>query len=90
MRESRFLEDKIDAQEQYSRRCSVRIGGNKEKEWEDMVEVASQILSSINNINVEKKDINRARRIGPKKSEITVTTKDRLLSSLSITLLRHW
>lgn len=56
------LEAKLDDQEQYSRRTSVRISGIKETPNEDVREEATRIFSTLG-LNPS---INRIHRVGPK------------------------
>ena len=62
------INDKLDEQEQYSRRTSLRVINNwKEDKSED---TDDKILDLVNNnleLNIKKEDIDRSHRVGPRK-----------------------
>ena len=68
LKEQTQIHDKLDEQEQYSRRTSLRVINNwKEDKSED---TDDKILDLVNNnleLNIKKEDIDRSHRVGPRK-----------------------
>ena len=62
------LEEQIDAQEQYSRRTSIRISGVTETAKENVEDEVMKILTPLK-IAVNKTSINRAHRVGLKSGQ---------------------
>ena len=57
-------EVRLDAQEQYSRRNSLRVYGLPEQEHEDTVQVATDLIKSKLKVDIQPADIDRIHRIG--------------------------
>ena len=63
------MEGQIDAQEQYSRRTSVRISGVDEASGgEDVGRIVSTIIEKCDSASLSMANVNRAHRVGPRQS----------------------
>ena len=63
------LEDKADAQEQYSRRNSLRICGVEEKEFENPAEVTMNLLKDELGLEIQPSTVDRIHRVGRKREQ---------------------
>ena len=62
----RYLEQKADEQEQYSRRNSLRIFGFNESERENTPNVTMDLLQNKMGLDIQESDIDRVHRVGRK------------------------
>ena len=72
------MEGQIDAQEQYSRRTSVRISGVDEaRGGEDVGSIVESILDKCNSASLSMANVNRAHRIGQSQRNLSQHGKPR-------------
>ena len=86
-----FLETKVERQEQYSRRTSLRIVNNwPEQKGEDTEKMVLEMANGLLNTQLSSDEIQRSHRVGPvKKNSLPRTVIVKLLSYKSKEKIQH-